>query len=77
MIDMNILHSAGSVVVYQVNLKPARPATGISYKSEISGLASLAIKFSRERIMNALIRLGRCEAVFSPFVFRIQQHRSL
>ena len=61
--SMNILHSADSVVVYQVKLKPACPATGTSYKSEISGLAFLAIKFSRERITNALIRLGRCEAV--------------
>ena len=68
MINMNILHSAGSVVVYQVKLKPACPATGTSYKSEISGLASLAIKFSREQIMNALNRLGRCEAVF-PICF--------
>ena len=58
--NMNILHCAGSVVVYQVKLKPA---TGTSYKSEISDLASLAIEFSKERITNALIRLGRCEAV--------------
>ena len=48
--NMNILHCAGSVVVYQVKLKPACPATGTSYKSEISGLASLAIEFSKERI---------------------------
>ena len=61
--NMNILHCAGSVVVYQVKLKPACPATGTSYKSEISGLASLAIKLSKERITNALIRLGFCEAV--------------
>ena len=46
--NMNILHCAGSVVVYQVKLKPACPATGTSYKSEISGLASLAIEFSKE-----------------------------
>ena len=58
--NINILHCAGSVVV-----KPACPATGTSYKSEISGLASLAIEFSKERVTNALrlIRLGRCEAV--------------
>ena len=61
--NMNILHCAGSVVVYQVKLKPTCPATGTSYKSEISGLASLAIEFSKERITNALIRLGCCEAV--------------
>ena len=61
--NMNILHCAGSVVVYQVKLKPAHPATWTSYKSAISGLASLAIKFSKERITNSLIRLGRCEAV--------------
>ena len=61
--NMNILHSAGSVMVYQVKLKPACPAIGTSYRSEISGLPSLAIEFSRERITNALIRLGRCEAV--------------
>ena len=66
--NMNILHSAGSVVVYQVKLKPACPATGTSYKSEITGLASLAIKFSRERITNALIRLGIYEAVL-PICF--------
>ena len=60
--NMNILYCAGSVVVYQVKLKPACPATGTSYKSEISGLASLAIEFSKERITNTLIRLGRCEA---------------
>ena len=66
--NMNIVHSAGSVVVYQVKLKPACPAKGTSYKSEISGLASLAIKFSRKRITNALIRLGRCEAVL-PICF--------
>ena len=61
--NMNILHCAGSVVVYQVKLKPACPATGTSYKSEISCLASLAIEFSKERITNVLIRLGLCEAV--------------
>ena len=66
--NMNILHSADSVVVYQVKLKPACPATGTSYKSEISGLAILAIEISRERITNALIRLGRCEAVL-PICF--------
>ena len=49
MINMNILHSAGSVVVYQVKLKPACPATGTSYKSEISGLASLAIKLAENK----------------------------
>ena len=65
--DMNILHSVGSVVVYQVKLKPACPATGTIYKSEISGLASIAIEFSRERITNALIRLGRREAVLPIF----------
>ena len=68
--NMNILHCTGSVVVYQVKLKPACPATGTSYKSEISGLTSLAIK-SKERIMNALIRLR----LFCSFVFRIQHHR--
>ena len=36
---MNILHSAASVVFYQVKLKPTCPATGTSYKSEILGLA--------------------------------------
>ena len=61
--NMNILHCAGSVVVHKVKLKSACPATGTSYKSEISGLASLVIEFSEERITNALIRLGRCEAV--------------
>ena len=66
--DMNILHSAGSVVVYQVKLKPACPATGTIYKSEISSLDSIAIEFSRERITNALIRLGLCEAVL-PICF--------
>ena len=60
--NTNILHCAGSVVVYQVKLKP-NLATGTSYKSEISGLVSLAIKFSKEIITNALIRLGHCEAV--------------
>ena len=60
---MNILHSADSAVFYQVKLKPACPATGTSYKNEISGLATLAIEFSRERITNSLIRLRRCEAV--------------
>ena len=44
--DMNILHSAGSVVVYQVKLKPACPAAGTIYTSEILGLASIAIEFS-------------------------------
>ena len=61
--NMIILHCAGSVVVYQVKLKPACQATGIRYKSEISGHASLTIEFSKERVTNALIRLGRCEAV--------------
>ena len=35
--NMNILQSADSVVFYQVKLKPTCPATGTSYKSEISG----------------------------------------
>ena len=65
--NMNILHCAGSVVGYPVKLKPAYPATVTSYKSEISGLASLAIEFSKERITNSLIRLGRCEAVLLIF----------
>ena len=50
-------------MVYPVKLKPACPATGTSYKSEFSGLTSLAIEFSKERITYALIRLGRCEVV--------------
>ena len=71
--NMNILHCAGSVLVYQVKLKPACPANGTSYKGEISGLPSLAIELSKERITNALIRLGCCEAV-SLICFRIQHH---
>ena len=46
--NMNVLHCAGSVVVYQVKLKPACPATGTSYKSEISGLASLALNLAKK-----------------------------
>ena len=72
--NMNILHCAGSVVVYQVKLKPACPATGTSYKSEISGPASLAIEFSKERITNALIRRAVAR-LFCSFVFGIQNHR--
>ena len=56
--DMNILHSAGSVVVYQVRLKPACPATGTIYKSEILGLASIAIT-------NALIKTGPLKGCFA------------
>ena len=37
---MNILHSADWVVFYQVKLNPACPATGTSYKSGISALAT-------------------------------------
>ena len=52
--NMNILHCAGSVVVYKVKLKPACPATGTSYKSEISGLASLVIEGS------LTLAMGKC-----------------